>query len=258
MYGRALAYFTPDEIAEAFAAAHGIASPTQLRSMLKRDRRDLVAEFRAMAPARKPISLQRWGPRRIVMAVAFALLGVLAVTNVYAMLTPAELPIGDEPACATNDVLVLMAQAVPSAAEVPCIAALPVGWSVGGVTVRARGDVRFWLDSDRVGGHAVDVRLRGPGMCSIGAAAEVPSDETRWRRFDDRDSARRSVRTYVSDGACVQYEFQLDDELDVAVAADLDVALGFQSRASLVEAVARRSGLVLCGVGAPPCVGAAA
>ena len=33
VYQRALAYFTPDEIAEAFAAARGIASPTQLRAV---------------------------------------------------------------------------------------------------------------------------------------------------------------------------------------------------------------------------------
>ena len=70
VYERALAFFTPDEIAEAFAAARGIASPTQLRSVMKQDGRDLVAEFRALAPQRRPISLQRWGPRRILMAVA--------------------------------------------------------------------------------------------------------------------------------------------------------------------------------------------
>src|SRR5205823_4385041 len=43
VYRRALDYFTPDEIAEAFAAARGVASPTQLRTVLKRDSRDLVA-----------------------------------------------------------------------------------------------------------------------------------------------------------------------------------------------------------------------
>ena len=43
VYQRALAYFTPDEIAEAFAAARGIASPTQLRS---------VDEGRRTRPAR--------------------------------------------------------------------------------------------------------------------------------------------------------------------------------------------------------------
>ena len=38
VYRRALAYFSPDEIAEAFAAARGIASPSQLRSMMKQRR----------------------------------------------------------------------------------------------------------------------------------------------------------------------------------------------------------------------------
>ena len=41
VYERALRLFTPDEIAEAFAAARGIASPTQLRTALKQDGRDL-------------------------------------------------------------------------------------------------------------------------------------------------------------------------------------------------------------------------
>ena len=46
VYRRALAFFSPDEIAEAFAAARGIASPSQLRSVMKSDGRDLVTEFR--------------------------------------------------------------------------------------------------------------------------------------------------------------------------------------------------------------------
>ena len=33
----------------------------------------------------------------------------------------------------------------------------------------------------------------------------------------------------------------------------LDAAVGFQPRGELVDAVERRSGLVLCGFGAPPC-----
>jgi hypothetical protein len=257
VYERALAFFTPDEIAEAFAAARGIASPSQLRSMLKRDGRDLVAEFRAMGPARRPISLQRWGPRRIVMALAAVGLAILAVTNVYGMLTPAELPIDAEPTCGTGDVMILMAQAVPTATAVPCVAALPAGWSVGPLTVR-RGDAHFWLDSDRAGGHAVDVRLRGPGACAVDELAEVPSDEASWRRFDDPDDRAgdgRPTRTYVAAGACVRYEFDLDGVVDDAVIADLDIALGFQPRGALVEHVARRSDLVLCGVEAPACTG---
>ncbi|MFB3739492.1 MAG: RIO1 family regulatory kinase/ATPase, partial [Candidatus Velamenicoccus archaeovorus] len=56
VYRRALERFTPDEIAEAFAAVRGLASPTQLRAALKRDGRDLVAEFRRLAPGRRPIA----------------------------------------------------------------------------------------------------------------------------------------------------------------------------------------------------------
>ena len=70
VYRRALDYFTPDELAEAFAATRGVASPTQLRAFLKRDPRDLLGEFRALAPPRRPIALQRWGARRVVLAVA--------------------------------------------------------------------------------------------------------------------------------------------------------------------------------------------
>ena len=73
VYQRALAFFTPDEIAEAFAAARGIASPTAAADVMKQDGRDLVAQFRALAPQRAPISLQRWGPRRILLALGVLL-----------------------------------------------------------------------------------------------------------------------------------------------------------------------------------------
>src|SRR5207253_8055853 len=59
VYRRALTYFTEAELAEAFAATRGVASPTQLRAFMKRDPRDLLGEFRALAPPRKPTVLQR-------------------------------------------------------------------------------------------------------------------------------------------------------------------------------------------------------
>src|SRR4029077_20095203 len=58
VYERALRFFTPDEIAEAFAAARGIASPTQLRTAMKEDGRNLLAQFRELAPPRRTIALQ--------------------------------------------------------------------------------------------------------------------------------------------------------------------------------------------------------
>jgi len=82
VYEQALAYFTPDEIAEAFAATRGVASPTQLRTMMKAQGRDLLAEFRALAPARKPIGIQRWSVRRILLTLAVLLGLFLAVSFV--------------------------------------------------------------------------------------------------------------------------------------------------------------------------------
>jgi hypothetical protein len=64
VYQRALAYFTPAELSEAFAATRGVASPNQLRAFIKRDRRDLLGAFRALAPPREPIALQRWSIKR--------------------------------------------------------------------------------------------------------------------------------------------------------------------------------------------------
>jgi hypothetical protein len=70
VYGAALKYFTPDDVAEAFAAAQGMAIPTELQRYLKEDPRDLIAEFRALAPSRPPISIQRWSSRRIGLTVS--------------------------------------------------------------------------------------------------------------------------------------------------------------------------------------------
>jgi len=78
VYEHAVRLFSPDEIAEAFAATRGVASPTQLRSMMKDDGRDLLEEFRALAPARDEVRIQRWSLRRVGLTVT-ALLALLFV-----------------------------------------------------------------------------------------------------------------------------------------------------------------------------------
>lgn len=259
VYRRALAYFTPDEIAEGFAATRGIASPSQLRSIMKTDGRNLVAEFRALAPQRRPISLQRWGPRRVLMAVGVVAVGALGLFGTYHLLTPADLPIAGDPTCGTGDVMVLMAQAVPEATAIPCVDALPAGWDVGEVTVQ-NDEARFWIDSDRVGGHAVEVTLEPADRCAGDLGNEAPSEVPGMRRFERRVRPApllEHVRTYLSDGACVTYRIAFDGEVTASAMSGLDLALGFQPRAELVAEVERRSGLVLCGAGATSCAGGA-
>ena len=88
VYRRALRIFSEDEIAEAFAAARGVASPTQLRTQLKSDGRDLLDRFRELAPAREPVSIQRWSLRRamLTLGVLFgALLALLLLVSNWAV-----------------------------------------------------------------------------------------------------------------------------------------------------------------------------
>jgi membrane-associated phospholipid phosphatase len=252
VYQRALAYFTPDEIAEAFAAARGIASPTQLRAVLKKDGRDLVHQFRRLAPQRQPISLQRWGPRRIVLVLALLAGLFLFAQNVYGVFTPAELPLSDEPTCGTNDVMVLMAQSVPSATSIPCVSSFPAGWVASDVVVK-RGRSRFRLQASD---HRVEVTFTRE--CEIGTAVEVQSEEAGARRYEAPTQLPpdvRATRTYLFDDGCVTIDFALDDTADASLIVELDSALSFQPRSELVDLVERRTGLSLCGAGAPPCVG---
>jgi tRNA A-37 threonylcarbamoyl transferase component Bud32 len=84
VYRHALRHFGEDEIAEAFAATRGVASPTQLRAVLRQDGRDLLGEFRALAPHRPPVAIQHWSLRRVglsLLVLALAALAVLVVAH---------------------------------------------------------------------------------------------------------------------------------------------------------------------------------
>ena len=80
VYGRATSVFTPDEIAEGFASAVGLAIPTELSERLKADGRPLIDRFKELAPARDPVSIQRWSPRRAALTAAVGT-GVLILTG---------------------------------------------------------------------------------------------------------------------------------------------------------------------------------
>jgi membrane-associated phospholipid phosphatase len=83
VYDRALRFFSPDDIAEAFAATHSVTVPSQSRSMLKEHKKktfDVVEAFRELAPHREPISIQRWNTKRIAMA-AVTILGALMLVS---------------------------------------------------------------------------------------------------------------------------------------------------------------------------------
>ncbi len=83
VYQRALLQFAPEDIGEAFAATRSVTLPSQSRSSLALLRKeqgiDLVEEFRRLAPATEPISIQRWSPRRIRLTAGALVFGLLAI-----------------------------------------------------------------------------------------------------------------------------------------------------------------------------------
>jgi membrane-associated phospholipid phosphatase len=251
VYRRALRYFTPDELSEAFAATRGMASPTQLRAFMKRDPRDLLGEFRALAPQRPPIVLQRWSIRRVALAAAMLAIITAAVFEGGDAFLPAAQNLGAQaPTCGTGHSMILAAQAVPSAALMPCVAALPPGWRVGGTDI-ASGYARFWLDSDRAGLRAVTVTLSA--TCDATGARQIRSDQPGTRRFERRLSLRpqfADLRFYTFPGGCATYQFNFAPGASPHLATPLDGAEAFVPRSRLVDYVKSTEGLALCGRGA--------
>ena len=210
VYQRALDYFTPDEIAEAFAAARGVASPTQLRTVMKQDGRDLVAEFRALAPERRPISLQRWGPKRILLAVGLALAAVFVLTTVYSMFTPADLPVSAQ------------ADVRHGRRDDPDGPGGAIG-RLGAVHRRRPGRLGRRRRADQARSGAVPARgerQRGRGHAAAAgrvlgrrARRRSPSDEVGMRRFEAPEQlppSLRITRTYLFEGGCVTYRFEFE------------------------------------------------
>ena len=227
VYERALALFTPEELSEAFAATRGVASPTQLRASLKADGRGLLETFRELAPPRKPIGIQRWSIRRVVLILATVLLLLLSVLTGIALFIPSR---GDvwNATCGTDRTMQLMAQAVPTATKLPCIGDLPLGWGTEQATVaRGRASFTVGIGSDLV--SPVTVTLTE--TCAVGTAPQ----------------------TIPIDGGCVTYQVPPGTKAGSVPSFDDGGGLSFIDRSVLVASVESDEDLVLCGAQAPPC-----
>jgi membrane-associated phospholipid phosphatase len=226
VYDAALRYFTPDDLAEAFAATRGVASPSQLRQQMKQDGRDLLTEFRAMAPARKPIAVQRWSVKRIAMITGSFVVLLLTLLASLGLFFPTRGTV-TTPMCGTDHAMQLMAQAVPTATQLPCISTLPIGWGLGGAET-ARGKATFTVGVDGGTSSPVTVTLTETCPPPVEGTEQIPVD-----------------------GGCVTYHASLDDPGVPSFA--LGGGLSLTSRANLVDEVAQGDDQVLCGALAPPC-----
>ena len=117
---------------------------------------------------------------------------------------------GDEGTPANG--VVLLAQSVPSASWVPCLEVIPLGWDISGLEA-TDDEARFWLDSDRDGVRAVEIRL--DEGCDTAGATRIPSDRAgmqRWERVEQVTPQYVGTRYYVFDGGCISLVFRLSGE----------------------------------------------
>jgi hypothetical protein len=161
--------------------------------------------------------------------------------------------------------MILAAQAVPSAAFLPCIAALPSGWTAADPEI-ASGRASFVLNSGQAGRQSglylslgpspaaqVTVTITLTATCNTKGAQQIPSDWPGMRRFERPPSlvpAYSGVRYDTFPGGCVTYRFVLAPGASPALATAVDSVAAFMPRSALVDYVRRTEGLALCGRGA--------
>jgi hypothetical protein len=186
------------------------------------------------------------------LALLVAVVLLFAASQTIGLFLPThDLPITRAPECGAGNTMVLMAQSVPSATQLPCIASLPAGWHFGGVHVK-QDHSTLWLNSDEGGPHAVEATLEPRSACNVSGATLVPTDEIGTRRYERPQSLRPELRTtryYIFPGGCVTYRISFTGDPDPSLLFDADQALTFEPRRELVETVKEVAGLDLCGAG---------
>src|SRR5215469_6953417 len=247
VYRRALRQFSVEEITEGFAAARGLALPSQLRRMLRAQGRDLHGEFTRLLPVPpQPIRVQRWSARRIGLWAAIVLLLAVAATNWTPLLgyhRAIQAPLGANAlGCGDLESLWLEAQSVPSASLVPCIRSPLAGWTVAEVAVNDGRSV-VTLDHDQAGPSAVVLRLTA--ACDPARAAQAPSLAPGVRRYQRAEPGTGEFSATWYDlfpGGCLPYQLHSTSDVKGSFTADLPALLGFATRDTLRQALRLRSG----------------
>jgi hypothetical protein len=166
----------------------------------------------------------------------------LALLATGCTLTPAD--VGAIPSCpeADDDVpdtVVLIAQAVPSAQLVPCVATLPAGWGIPDLQIES-GVAHIVLAGDEMGTEAVRVTLTA--SCDVAGASSVPSDLEETTRYDvvgNGSSDLQGTRRYVFDGGCITYTYDLRSTRRDVPIDDVLLGVTLLPRAVINESVRR-------------------
>lgn len=163
------------------------------------------------------------------------LAGVLAAAllAVSALLTGCAVVSHPAPGCGDPLRLAIIAQSLPSAAYLPCIRALPPGWSTSAFDPSQSG-ASFLLNSDRSPGRPVVVRLIT--TCAPGGASPSPSRAPGVVTYTRLTSVapRFTGRLYdVFPGGCVSYAFDFTLGSQIALMEQFEQAVGLYPRQQL-------------------------
>jgi tRNA A-37 threonylcarbamoyl transferase component Bud32 len=258
VYQRALRRFSVGEITEAFAAARGLALPSQLRRMMRDQGRDLHGEFVRLLPTPpRPISVQRWSARRVGLLLLVLVALIPAVLTAWAFASASANPdagaavSGGNGSCTRLEELWLAAQAVPSASLIPCVQAFPAGIQ-GALAVRNgesvlqfdRAGVGIKLniaDGPQVAAAAGSVTIRLTATCAVQKTTAGQTIAPGVTRFHFEGPSGASEVADVFRGGCVTYRAEAGN----ASARLLDQAqraVSLRARDDLRQALQRRSG----------------
>jgi tRNA A-37 threonylcarbamoyl transferase component Bud32/membrane-associated phospholipid phosphatase len=258
VYQRALRRFSVGEINEAFAAARGLALPSQLRRMMRDQGRDLHGEFVRLLPTPpRPIGVQRWSARRVGLLLLVLVALIPAVPMAWAFASSSANPdagaavSGGNGSCTQLEELWLQAQAVPSASRIPCFQAFPAGIQ-GALRVRngesvlqfdrAGVDIKLNIaDGLHVTAEAGSVTIRLTATCAAHTTTAGQTIAPGVTRFKLEGPPGTSEVADVFRGGCITYRA----EAGSASARLLDQsqrAVSFRARDDLRQALQRRSG----------------
>ena len=258
VYQRALRRFSVGEINEAFAAARGLALPSQLRRMMRDQGRDLHGEFVRLLPTPpRPIGVQRWSARRVGLLLLVLVALIPAVPMAWAFASSSANPdvgaavSGGNGSCTQLEELWLQAQAVPSASRIPSFQAFPAGIQ-GALRVRngesvlqfdrAGVDIKLNIaDGLHVTAEAGSVTIRLTATCAAHTTTAGQTIAPGVTRFNLEGPPGTSEVADVFRGGCITYRA----EAGSASARLLDQsqrAVSFRARDDLRQALQRRSG----------------
>jgi tRNA A-37 threonylcarbamoyl transferase component Bud32/membrane-associated phospholipid phosphatase len=258
VYQRALRQFTVGEITEAFAAARGLALPSQLRKMMRDQGRDLAAEFVRLLPTPpRPIGIQRWSTRRVALLLLVLLVLLPAAVPLAWVFASASANPGGAAAvgggtgsCTQLEELWLQAQAVPSASRIPCVQALPAD-IIGALAVRdgesllelshASLDISLG-ERPRARAAAGSVTIRFTATCAVPTTGEGQTVAPGVRRFQIEGPASTPQMVDVFPGGCVTYRPELDIGPSDPLLDRAQQAVTYRTRDDLREALRRHSG----------------